>query len=102
MKQEDDPKLEAISKLLAEWQEERDDNRGVVVMAYDNISETDMGDGVTANRANFALAIYGKKKNVARAIRAAHEDENYKPYLMMVMLQELANKVKRNEIAKNN
>lgn len=102
MEQEDDPKLEAISKLLAEWQEERDDNRGVVMMAYDNINETDMGDGVTANCANFALAIYGKKKNVARAIRAAHEDENYKLYLMMAVLQELYEKTKRNEIAKNN
>lgn len=91
MKQEDDPKLDAISKLLAEWQEERDDNRAVVMMAYDNINETDMGDGVTANSVNFALATYGKNKNVVRAIIAAHEDEDYKPYLMFAMLQELAN-----------
>lgn len=102
-KQVNDPELEAIAKLLDEWQAERNDNRAVVLMAYDNINETKINDdGLTVNNARFALSICGIKKNVVRAISAALRDVNFKPFMTMVMLQELMAKPKSDSIVKNN
>lgn len=102
-KQVNDPKLEAIVKLLDEWQAERNDNRAVVLMAYDNIKETKIDDnGLTANNATFALNINGIKKNIIKAVGAAFRDKDFEPYVKMAMLQELMAKPKCADIAKNN